>query len=118
MDKSPPPNDEFQYQDSANDQPQENTTPFTINVSERVKRLPPYLFAELNKLKYEKRRTGADVIDLGMGSPSDPPHSLVTDKLIEVVKNPKLHAYSHARGIPQLRKEVAARYLKYFGVRL
>ena len=118
MEISSSPPDEFQYQDSANDQPQENTTPFAINVSERVKRLPPYLFAELNKLKYEKRRTGADVIDLGMGSPSDPPHSIVTDKLIEVVKNPKLHAYSHARGIPQLRKEVAARYLKYYGVQL
>lgn len=103
---------------AANDQLEENTTPFTINVSERVKRLPPYLFAELNKLKYEKRKTGADVIDLGMGSPSDPPHGLITDKLIEVVKNPKLHAYSHARGLPQLRKEVAARYLKYYGVRL
>ncbi|MDR0521261.1 MAG: aminotransferase class I/II-fold pyridoxal phosphate-dependent enzyme [Planctomycetaceae bacterium] len=110
--------DDFQFQESADDQLQENTAPFTINVSERVKRLPPYLFAELNKLKYEKRRTGADVIDLGMGSPSDPPHHLITDKLIEVVKNPKLHAYSHARGIPQLRKEVAARYLKYYGVRL
>ena len=118
MDKIVTPTDEFQYQDSANDQPQENTTPFTVNVSERVKRLPPYLFAELNKLKYEKRRTGADVIDLGMGSPSDPPHSLITDKLVEVVKNPKLHCYSHARGIPQLRREVAARYLKYYGVRL
>jgi len=110
--------DDFHYQESANDQPQENTTPFTVDVSERVKRLPPYLFAELNKLKYEKRRTGADVIDLGMGSPSDPPHFLITDKLVEVVKNPKLHCYSHARGIPQLRKEVAARYQKYFGVQL
>ena len=116
MDKIP--TDEFQYQDSADDQPQENTAPFAINVSERVKRLPPYLFAELNKLKYEKRRTGADVIDLGMGSPSDPPATLITDKLIEVVKNPKLHAYSHARGIPQLRKEVAARYLKRYNVQL
>ena len=118
MDKTTTSTEDFHYHDAANDQPQENTTPFTVNVSERVKRLPPYLFAELNKLKYEKRRTGADVIDLGMGSPSDPPHSLITDKLIEVVKNPKLHAYSHARGIPQLRREVAARYLKYFGVRL
>jgi len=118
MDKPAAVIDEYQDQDSANDQPQENTTPFTVNVSERVKRLPPYLFAELNKLKAEKRRTGADVIDLGMGSPSDPPHAIITDKLIEVAKNPKLHAYSHARGIPQLRKEVAARYLKYYGVRL
>ncbi|MDR0335932.1 MAG: aminotransferase class I/II-fold pyridoxal phosphate-dependent enzyme [Planctomycetaceae bacterium] len=108
----------LQNNEVADDQLQENTRPFTISVSERVKRLPPYLFAELNKLKYEKRKTGADVIDLGMGSPSDPPHHVVTDKLIEVVRNPKLHAYSHARGLPQLRKEVAARYVKYYGVRL
>ncbi|MDR2755653.1 MAG: aminotransferase class I/II-fold pyridoxal phosphate-dependent enzyme [Planctomycetaceae bacterium] len=108
----------LQNNEVADDQLQENTHPFTINVSERVRRLPPYLFAELNKLKYEKRKTGADVIDLGMGSPSDPPHHVVTDKLIEVVRNPKLHAYSHARGLPQLRKEVAARYVKYYGVRL
>jgi alanine-synthesizing transaminase len=118
MEELSTPMDEFQYQASAIDQPPENTTPFVINVSERVKRLPPYLFAELNKLKYEKRRAGSDVIDLGMGSPSDPPHSLITDKLIEVVKNPKLHAYSHARGIPQLRKEVAARYARLYGVQL
>ncbi|MGL4594167.1 MAG: aminotransferase class I/II-fold pyridoxal phosphate-dependent enzyme [Thermoguttaceae bacterium] len=102
----------------AEDQLAENSRPFSIDVSERVKRLPPYLFAELNKLKYEKRRSGADVIDLGMGSPSDPPSPPVIDKLIEVVRNPRLHAYSHARGLPQLRKEVAARYLKYYGVRL
>ncbi|MDR1140942.1 MAG: aminotransferase class I/II-fold pyridoxal phosphate-dependent enzyme [Planctomycetaceae bacterium] len=108
----------LQNNEVADDQLQENTRPFTVNVSERVKRLPPYLFAELNKLKYEKRKTGADVIDLGMGSPSDPPHRVITDKLIEVVRNPKLHAYSHARGLPQLRKEVAARYVKYYGVRL
>ena len=50
--------------------------PFSIEVSERVRRLPPYLFAQLNRLKYEKRRSGDDVIDLGMGNPSDPPQEL------------------------------------------
>ncbi|GHT29012.1 aminotransferase [Planctomycetales bacterium] len=103
---------------SADDQLPENSAPFTINVSQRVKRLPPYLFAQLNKLKAEKRATGADVIDLGMGSPSDPPSKLVIDKLIEAAQNPKVHAYSNNRGLPQLRREVAARYLKYYGVRL
>lgn len=103
---------------SADDQPSENTRPFVIAVADRVKRLPPYLFAELNKLKYEKRRSGADVIDLGMGSPTDPPHKMVIDKLVEAAQNPRVHPYSHARGIPQLRREVAARYLKYYGVRL
>ncbi|MDO4586053.1 MAG: aminotransferase class I/II-fold pyridoxal phosphate-dependent enzyme [Planctomycetia bacterium] len=101
-----------------NDGPDENSRPFKINVSERVKRLPPYLFAELNALKYAKRKEGADVIDLGMGSPSDPPHHLIIEKLIEASQNPRLHAYSNAKGLPNLRREVAARYLKYYGVRL
>ena len=114
----PQPIQEIPPSEGADDQPQENSRPFAVNVSERVKRLPPYLFAELNKLKYEKRRTGADVIDLGMGSPTDPPHKAVIDKAVETLNNPKLHAYSHARGIPQLRREVCARYLKYYGVRL
>ncbi|MGL4942621.1 MAG: aminotransferase class I/II-fold pyridoxal phosphate-dependent enzyme [Thermoguttaceae bacterium] len=102
----------------ADDQPMENSRPFVIDVADRVKRLPPYLFAELNKLKYEKRRSGADVIDLGMGSPTDPPHPMVIEKLAEAAQNPRVHPYSHARGLPQLRREVAARYLKYYGVRL
>lgn len=100
------------------DESLENTRPFEIHVAERVKRLPPYLFARLNALKLEKRKNGADVIDLGMGSPSDPPGKLVMEKMAEAVMNPRLHAYSHSRGIPNLRREVAARYLKYYGVRL
>ncbi|MDR0869303.1 MAG: aminotransferase class I/II-fold pyridoxal phosphate-dependent enzyme, partial [Planctomycetaceae bacterium] len=103
---------------SDDDQLAENTAPFMIGVSQRVKRLPPYLFAQLNKLKAEKRATGADVIDLGMGSPSDIPSKIVIEKLIEAAQNPKVHAYSNNRGLPQLRREVAARYLKYYGVRL
>jgi alanine-synthesizing transaminase len=110
--------DEFVQNNDSTDQLQENTRPFGIDVSDRVKRLPAYLFAELNKLKYEKRRNGADVIDLGMGSPSDPPASCVVDKLIDVVRNPRIHAYSNSNGLPQLRKELTARYLKYYGVRL
>ncbi|MDR1485064.1 MAG: aminotransferase class I/II-fold pyridoxal phosphate-dependent enzyme [Planctomycetaceae bacterium] len=110
--------DEFIQNNESADQLRENSRPFGVDVSDRVKRLPAYLFAELNKLKYEKRKSGADVIDLGMGSPSDPPASHVVDKLVEVVRNPRLHAYSHASGLPQLRKELTARYLKYYGVRL
>ncbi len=98
--------------------PEDRQRPFQINVSERVKRLPPYLFAEINRLKYEKRRAGSDVIDLGMGSPTDPPQSLVVDKLAEVARDPKVHGYSHARGVPKLRSEMASKYLKDYGVRL
>ena len=55
------------------DNPANNTAPFQIEVADRVKRLPPYLFARINAVKYQKRRAGDDVIDLGMGNPSDPP---------------------------------------------
>ena len=55
--------------------------PFKIEFSDRVKRLPAYLFARINKLMYEKRRAGDDVIDLGMGNPSDPPQEIVIEKL-------------------------------------
>ncbi len=103
--------------DSPNDEP-DDARPFEINVADRIKKLPPYLFAELNALKYAKRRAGADVVDLGMGSPTDPPAQSVIDKLSEAVKNPKVHRYGAARGIANIRREVAARYLKYYGVRL
>lgn len=104
-------------EESTEDAP-DDVRPFEINVANRVKRLPPYLFAELNAMKYEKRRNGFDVVDLGMGSPTDPPDPLVVDKLVETLKNPKVHGYGAARGIMNLRRDVAARYLKYYGVRL
>ena len=91
---------------------------FSIEVSERVRRLPPYLFAQLNRLKYEKRRAGDDVIDLGMGNPSDPPQDLVIEKLAEAARDPKNHGYSEAAGILSLRREVAGKYFRQHGVRL
>src|SRR6185295_19127462 len=100
------------------DNPANNTAPFKIEVSERVKRLPPYLFARINAVKYQKRRAGDDVIDLGMGNPSDPPEEVVTEKLIEAVRDPRNHGYSKALGIQNLRREVAGKYLKKYGVRL
>lgn len=100
------------------DQPVDNERPFTISVSNRVKRLPPYLFAELNNLKYAKRRAGDDVIDLGMGSPSDPPSDFVIDKLAESARDPKLHGYSHAKGMLKLRREICLRYQRKYGVTL
>ncbi len=92
--------------------------PFSIEVADRVRRLPPYLFAQINKLMYEKRRAGNDVIDLGMGNPSDPPQDLVIEKLAEAARDPKNHGYSEAQGILSLRREVAAKYFKQHGVRL
>ncbi len=92
--------------------------PFSLEVAERVKRLPPYLFARINKLMYEKRRAGDDVIDLGMGNPSDPPAELVIDKLAEAARDPRNHGYSESLGLLNLRREVAGKYFKQHGVRL
>ncbi|MCA9041710.1 MAG: aminotransferase, partial [Planctomycetaceae bacterium] len=57
--------------------------PFKVPVSDRVNRLPPYLFGKINKLKYEKRVAGIDVIDLGMRNPTDPPDPNVIEKMNE-----------------------------------
>lgn len=91
---------------------------FTIPVADRVRRLPPYLFARINKMMYEKRRAGDDVIDLGMGNPSDPPEPLVIEKLAEAARDPKNHGYSQALGLASLRREVASKYFKHYGVRV
>jgi len=99
-------------------EPISQSRPSPIDVSDRVKRLPPYLFAQINKLKYQKRRAGDDVIDLGMGNPSDPPQDLVIEKLAEAARDPKNHGYSEAWGLLSLRREVASKYYKQFGVRL
>jgi len=91
---------------------------FTIPVADRLKRLPPYLFGRINKLKYQKRQAGIDVIDLGMGNPTDAPDPLIIDKMQEALLDPRNHRYSVANGIHNLRKEVAARYFRKYGVRL
>jgi alanine-synthesizing transaminase len=84
----------------------------------RIKRLPPYVFSEVNSLKASARAAGHDVIDLGMGNPdgSTPPH--IVAKLIETVQNPKAHGYSVSRGIPGLRRACAGYYARRFGVDL
>jgi alanine-synthesizing transaminase len=99
-------------------EPREVAKPFKIDVSERVKRLPAYLFARINQVKYEKRRAGVDVIDLGMGNPSDEPADIVVEKLSEAAADPKNHGYAPAPGLMSLRREVAAKYVKQWGVRL
>ena len=92
--------------------------PFTISVADRLKRLPPYLFGKINKLKYQQRVAGVDVIDLGMGNPTDAPDQQITDKMQEALLEAKNHRYSVANGIASLRKEVAKRYDRKYGVKL
>jgi len=96
----------------------EHSLAFSPRVADRVRRLPRYLFARINQLLADKRRSGADVIDLGMGNPSDPPEAFIVEKLAEAARDPKNHGYSHSRGLLNLRREVASRYLKHYGVRL
>ena len=84
----------------------------------RVKRLPPYVFAEVNRLKAAARARGADIVDLGMGNPDMPTPQHIVDKLIETVAKPRTHRYSASKGIPGLRKAQAAYYQRRFGVRL
>jgi alanine-synthesizing transaminase len=100
------------------DQPIGDDKPFRIEVAARVKRLPPYLFGKINELKYRKRRQGIDVIDLGMGNPTDAPNPLIVEKLVEAARDPRNHRYSASNGLFNLRREVAARYWKLHGVRL
>ena len=92
--------------------------PFSIPVADRVRRLPPYLFGKINKLKLQRRRAGADVIDLGMGNPTDPPDAQISAKLKEALLDPKNHRYSVSNGIENLRLEVAKRYDRKYGVSL
>src|SRR3954447_20020124 len=91
---------------------------FSIDVSTRIRRLPPYLFARLNALKADKRRAGADVIDLGMGNPIDPSPNFVIDKLTEAAQDPRNHRYSVSVGLYNLRREVALKYKRRYGVEL
>ncbi len=93
-------------------------TPFKIPVAERVKRLPPYMFGAINKRKYQLRVEGVDVIDLGMGNPTDPPDPLIVQKIEESLADSRNHRYSVSNGIENLRKEVSSRYWKRYGVRL
>ncbi len=84
----------------------------------RIKRLPPYVFAEVNRLKAEQRAQGVDIIDFGMGNPDMDTPDHIVDKLVETVKRPRTHRYSASRGIAGLRRAQAAYYARRFGVEL
>src|SRR6059058_6317748 len=92
--------------------------PFQIDVADRVKRLPPYLFGRINDLKQRKRRAGVDIIDLGMGNPTDVPDPQVVEKLCEAAQDERNHRYSVSNGLRNLRREVALRYARRHGVEL
>jgi alanine-synthesizing transaminase len=84
----------------------------------RIKRLPPYVFAEVNALKARARAAGRDVIDLGMGNPDGATPEHIVKKLVDAVQNPRSHGYSVSRGIAGLRRAYAGYYARRFGVEL
>jgi alanine-synthesizing transaminase len=84
----------------------------------RIRRLPPYVFAEVNAMKAAARARGIDIVDLGMGNPDGAPPAHVIDKLAEVARNPRAHRYSASRGIAGLRRAQAGYYARRFGVEL
>ena len=84
----------------------------------RIKRLPPYVIAEVNAMRAAARAGGEDIIDLGMGNPDLPPPPHVIDKLVEVARKPDAHGYSQSKGIPGLRRAQANYYARRFGVEI
>src|SRR4030081_1926317 len=84
----------------------------------RIRRLPPYVFEQVNRAKAAARNAGADIIDLGMGNPDLPTPAHVTEKLKETLGKPRTDRYSASRGITGLRKAQAAHYGRRFGVKL
>ena len=85
---------------------------------EKLDRLPPYVFAEVNRIKDDARSKGKDIIDFGMGNPDSPTPKHIVDKLIEAVQDPKSHRYSSSKGISGLRKAQANYYKRRFNVKL
>lgn len=89
-----------------------------IQVASRIERLPPYVLNRLKQLIYERRKAGADVIDMNMGNPTDPPPADVVEKLREAVADPRNSRYSVSAGVYNLRRDMANKYRRKWGVEL
>ncbi len=85
---------------------------------DRIERLPKYVFAEVNELKMQERRAGADVIDFSMGNPDGDTPEHIREKLVESAKKTKTHGYSTSKGIPKLLQAIADWYKRRYGVDL
>src|SRR6266566_2321848 len=84
----------------------------------RIRRLPPYVFEQVNRAKAAARNDGADIVDLGMGNPDLATPAHVIEKLKETIGRPRTDRYSASKGIPGLRRAQAAYYARRFGVKL
>ena len=89
-----------------------------IEKSERLKKLPPYLFVEIDKAKKRARDEGKDIIDLGIGDPDLPTPRFIIDALDKAAHDPKTHRYSLDQGLPEFRIAIAKWYRKRFNVTL
>jgi alanine-synthesizing transaminase len=96
----------------------ENGIAMDIQPANRIERLPPYVLGRLKQMIYERRRAGADVIDLNMGNPTDPAPDAVVEKIREAVSDPRNSRYSVSKGVYNLRREVALKYKRKWGVDL
>ena len=90
----------------------------TFDYAERIKRLPPYLFAEIEKNIKEKKAQGVDLISLSIGDPDLPPPQFIIETFKQEATNPKNHNYSFSQGEPDFREAVASWYKERFNVDL
>src|SRR3989338_960704 len=86
--------------------------------SQRLKKLPPYLFVEIDRLKRELLARGKDVIDLGVGNPDLPTPSFIIDELGRAARDPRNHRYTLDQGMPELRRAITTWYRERFHVQL
>ena len=89
-----------------------------IQLASRIERLPPYVLGRLKQLIYDRRKAGADVIDMNMGNPSDAPPDAVVEKIREAVLDPRNSRYSVSKGVYNLRRDMALKYRRKWGVEL
>lgn len=89
-----------------------------IKISDRLNKLPPYLFVEIDRAKTKARQAGKDIIDLGVGDPDQPPPKFIIDALCQAVQDPNIHRYAFDAGQPEFRRSIAAWYKNRFGVEL
>jgi LL-diaminopimelate aminotransferase len=89
-----------------------------INISDRLRKLPPYLFVEIDRAKNKARQAGKDIIDLGIGDPDQPPPKFIIDALCQAANDPNIHRYALDAGQPEFRRAIAVWYKSRFGVQL
>ncbi|MDQ4095382.1 MAG: aminotransferase class I/II-fold pyridoxal phosphate-dependent enzyme, partial [Actinomycetota bacterium] len=89
-----------------------------MRTAQRIEKLPPYLFAEIDRKVAEAKARGADIISFGVGDPDLPTPDVIVDALSEAARDPGTHRYPSYTGLPEFRAAVADWYARRFGVKL